>query len=49
MYEYKVKDYIGYEPILAPHILLSVIFQEVLHILYFKIIPAISQKFNSNL
>ena len=30
------------------HILKSVIFQEVLQILYFKIIPTISQKFDSN-
>ena len=30
------------------HIFNSVIFQEVLHILYFKIIPTISQKFDRN-
>ena len=30
------------------HILKSVIFQEVLNILYFKIIPTISQNFDSN-
>ena len=30
------------------HNLKSVIFQEVLHILYFKIIPTISQKIDSN-
>ena len=30
------------------HILMSVIFQEELHILYSKIIPTISQKFDSN-
>ena len=30
------------------HIFKNVIFQEVLHILYFKIIPTISQKFDSN-
>ena len=30
------------------HILKSVIFQKVLHIVYFKIIPTISQKFDSN-
>ena len=30
------------------HIFKSVIFQEVLHILYFKIIPTISQKFDRN-
>ena len=30
------------------HIFKSVIFQEVLHILYFKIIQTISQKFDSN-
>ena len=30
------------------HILKNVIFQEVLHIVYFKIIPTISQKIDSN-